>query len=427
MKALFVTFPALYFSALLMSMGISTFNTYMALALGAENVSSSIIGLLIALYYGGMVLGAKLGNLLIQHVGHIRCFAGSAAITTIALIVHLLTSQLDIWMVLRFVIGLSMMCQYMVVESWLNEESEANQRGIIFALYMVAVSVGQILGQLLLILVPEIGPRPMLLVTLFFVASQLPIVLTRRSNPPQLLAVPMELSYFFKRIPQSLAMCLGAGMMAGVFYGLAPVFGHQLNLSTSQISIFIAMAIAAGFVAQWPIGWLSDRMDRSKLIKINLCLMALCAIPLWGLFTLNYTIILITSFCIGVFLFTFYPLAVAYANDAIEPHKRVTLSGLLLAIFGVGAAIGPIITGLFMRYSPYAVFIMYSVVCLSLLIWMRWQNRYEDRMVGDGPVPFMPMAEHPVGMQMVTPLVEDHEIPDEVIVEVVPAAPVESS
>ena len=48
-------------------------------------------------------------------------------------------------------VGLGMMCQYMVIESWLNEQAEARQRGLVFSGYMAASYLGLILGQLTLV------------------------------------------------------------------------------------------------------------------------------------------------------------------------------------------------------------------------------------------------------------------------------------
>ncbi len=412
-----LTFPTLYFATMLMLMGTGAFNTYIALYLNQANVSATWIGGMIAFFYAGMVVGAKVGHLLIARVGHIRTYVACAGMSTIIVLLHLLIESTTVWMALRFILGLVMMSQYMVIESWLNEQAEDNQRGIVFAGYMIAVSVGQVVGQLLLISFPDLNYKPLLLVAIFFSASLVPVAMTRRVHPAQMVAAPLEIKYFWTRIPQSLVTVFIAGVMNGAFYGLGPVYASEAGLTTAQVSVFIAMGVAAGFVAQWPIGWISDRMDRSRLIQTNAMIMAVLAIPLWGFFHWSYTALLVFSFLLGVFLFTFYPLAVAFANDNVEQPKRVALSGLLLATFGVGASIGPVLTGMAMKYTPSALYIMFSLMTLLLIWWVRPSKTTGEHLVDEAPTQFVPMTEHPVGAVMIDPRVDTEEIPEEVMVD----------
>ncbi|XDZ51000.1 MFS transporter [Neisseriaceae bacterium CLB008] len=412
-----LTFPALYLATMLMLMGTGAFNTYIALYLNQAQVSATWIGGMIAFFYAGMVVGAKVGQLLITRVGHIRTYVTCAGLSTIIVLLHLLIESTAVWMALRFILGLVMMSQYMVIESWLNEQAENSQRGIVFAGYMIAVSIGQVIGQLLLIYFPDLNFKPLLLVAIFFSASLIPVAMTRRVHPAQLVAAPLEIKYFWTRIPQSLVTVFLAGVMNGSFYGLGPVYASQAGLSTAQVSVFIAVGVAAGFVAQWPIGWISDRMDRSRLIQTNAIIMAVLAVPLWGFFNWSYAVLLTFSFMLGVFLFTFYPLAVAFANDNVEQPKRVALSGLLLATFGIGASIGPVLTGMAMKYTPGALYIMFSAMTLLLVLWVRPSKTTGEHLVDEAPTQFVPMTEHPVGAVMIDPRVDTDEIPDEAVVD----------
>src|SRR3546814_13927007 len=77
------SFCALYFTALLLLTGSGLFNTYMGLRLTASSVSELWVGGLIAVYYLGLVFGARIGHKLIIRVGHIRAYAAMAAIPTV--------------------------------------------------------------------------------------------------------------------------------------------------------------------------------------------------------------------------------------------------------------------------------------------------------------------------------------------------------
>ena len=312
-----VTFPALYTATLLMLAGSGLFSTYMGLRLTEEGVGDFWVGGLMAAYYFGLVCGGKVGHRLIASVGHIRSYVACAGLATVIVLLHVLVEQLEVWLLLRFVMGAVMMNQYMVIESWLNEQSENHMRGKVFAGYMVAVDLGLVVGQGLLALSPTLDYKPLLLVAICFASCLIPLAVTRRVHPAKLVAAPLEIGFFWKRVPQAMGTIFVAGLMVGAFYGLAPVYASRSGLDTSQASMFVGMCIVAGFCAQWPLGWLSDRVDRSWLIRGNAILLCLAAIPMWGLFDLPYGLLLVNGFVTGMLLFTLYPLAVALGNDHV--------------------------------------------------------------------------------------------------------------
>ena len=122
----------------------------------------------------------------------------------------------------------------------------------------------------------------MLLVAICFASCLIPLAMTRRVHPAKLVAAPLEVRFFWQRVPQALGTIFIAGLMVGAFYGLAPVYANRNGLDASQSSFFVGMCIVAGFCAQWPLGWLSDRLDRSWLIRGNAVLLCLASIPMWG-------------------------------------------------------------------------------------------------------------------------------------------------
>eukprot|EP01031_Cornospumella_fuschlensis_P012053 gene12053-14737_t len=168
----------------------------------------------------------------------------------------------------------------MVIESWLTEQAEAGQRGQVFAGYMVASYLGLVLGQLVLVLHPGLGPELLMLVAMCFALCLVPVAVTRKIHPAPLHPAPLEPRFFIKRVPQSMTTVLISGLMLGSFYGLAPLYATRQGLSTEQIGLFMGFCILAGLLVQWPLGWLSDRHDRAMLIRTIAALLVLAALPL---------------------------------------------------------------------------------------------------------------------------------------------------
>src|SRR5690606_29542753 len=97
------------------------------------------------------------------------------------------------------------------------------------------------------------------------------------------------------------------------------------------------------------IGWLADRISRVQLIRFNALLLSILTLPLWGWWPMPYWLLVVFSALFGLILFTLYPVAAAFANDNVEPERRVGLSAILYMVYGLGACVGPLVVGFLMR------------------------------------------------------------------------------
>lgn len=392
-KALGVFFP-LYITTMIMLVGAGLLTTYISLRLSANNVSGTLIGTIIAANYIGLVLGGKVGYFLIARVGHIRTYVSCAGIITAAVLLHGITEFIPIWIGLRLIIGLCLMCQYMVLESWFNDQAEPSQRGLVFGFYMAASYLGMTLGQLVLLVQSDLGIQSLLIIALCFSLCLVPIALTTRSHAQQISPAPMELRFFTRSIPKILASTLVIGMLVGSFYGLAPVYSSLQSLTTQQTGLFMAMSIFSGLVAQFPFSWLSDRYNRLALLRITALLLAIAALPLALLPNISFYLLLGIGFVVGMLQFTLYPLVVALANDRIESERRVSLAACLLMSFGIGASIGPLIVGTLMEPLGGRILYAFFILCgLAIMLLNRSAEKEEEQLVEDAPLPHIAMPD----------------------------------
>ncbi|WP_158783399.1 MFS transporter [Pantoea sp. BAV 3049] len=393
MKRVLGTFLPLYTTTLLMLLGSGLLTTYVSLRLAHEQVSGGVIGGITAANYIGLVIGGKVGHNLIARVGHIRAYVSCAGIITASVLGHGITEYLPMWIFLRLIIGLCMMCQYMVLESWLNDQAEVGQRGLIFGFYMVATYLGLSSGQIILMTQIGSGSTSLLIVALCFALCLVPIALTTRTNAHPMTPAPMELGYFFRTIPKILVITLATGMAVGAFYGMAPVYTSLLGFSTQQTGLFMGITIFAGLISQFPLSWLSDRVDRHRLLFYTALLYALAALPLTLPLHFGFLWVVVAAFIASMMQFSLYPLVVAIANDSVVPERRVSLTACLLMAFGVGACIGPLVTGAIMQ--PLGGNMLYAFFCLcgagvAAMSGFRGRTPQESH---DAPVPHVAMPD----------------------------------
>ncbi|MBF6033486.1 MFS transporter [Pseudomonas zeae] len=425
MRQIWKSFRALYFASLMMLIGSGLLSTYLALRLAADNVDGLWVGALMAANYFGLVLGGKIGHRLIARVGHIRAYSACAGIVGAAVLGHGLVDWLPAWLVLRTIVGLGMMCQYMVIESWLNEQADANQRGLVFSGYMIASYLGLVLGQLILVMHPGLGLELLMLVALCFALCLVPVALTRRIHPAPLHPAPMEPRFFIKRVPQSLSTVLGAGLIIGSFYGLAPLYASQQGLSTEQVGLFMGSCIFAGLLVQWPLGWLSDRYDRALLIRCFAGFLAVAALPLAVLPQVPLEVLFGVGFLCSLVQFCLYPLAVAFSNDHVEGDRRVSLTAMLLVTYGVGASIGPLLAGVLMKlFGSQSLYAFFSFFALVLVWRIRPKAVTNLHQVDDAPLHHVAMPDSMSSSPLVAAL--DPRVDEQVVQEQMVQDPVQA-
>ncbi|CAM4284215.1 MFS transporter [Kerstersia similis] len=420
MLSTLTSFSALYLATLLMLLGTGMFNTYMALRLTAQSVSEIWVGGLIAAYYLGLVGGARLGHKLIIRVGHVRAYVACAAIATVMVLAQSLGDSLWLWLLFRLISGLAMVTQFMAIESWLNEQTENRQRGRVFAFYMLVSGLGTVLGQLALSAYPVLDLRPLTFVAICLSICLVPIALTARSHPAAQLPAPLDVPYFIRKVPQALAAILVSGNLTGAFYGLAPVYAAKQGMDTAQAAIFVAIAVAAGVLSQWPMGWLSDRVNRVALIRVNSVLLTLIVVPMWWGSYLPTMALMVLAGLSGILIFTLYSLSTAFANDHVDQERRVGLSAVLLMVYGLGACIGPLLAGVLMDKIGPSWFFVFVSACSVLLVFIMNPRRVTSmRPAGDAPVQFVATPDISHGSPLATTLDPRSTPEDDVYIETV--------
>lgn len=333
----------------LLLVGIGLLGTLLGVRATLASFSNMETGLIMAGYYLGYIAGTMLVPRLIRNVGHIRSFAALAATAAATSLAFGLLVEPWTWLLLRIINGLCVVGLYMVVESWLNEQSAGPNRGRIFSTYMMTTLFALGAGQFLLLVGDTSGLVPFALAAILISLGVVPVAVTRLTEPRIELAVPVHLSQLMQASPLGTMGALGAGIANGAFWGMTPVFGQSLALGEGQIAMLMSATILGGAVLQWPIGHLSDRMDRrTMLILISF---ATSAIAMAG----GYIVIqglpgLIPAASIyGGLMFALYGISVAHTNDHLKPGQVLEATRGLLLVYGLGALFGPLLAGMAME------------------------------------------------------------------------------
>ena len=176
----------------------------------------------------------------------------------------------------------------------------------------------------------------------------------------------MSLAQLFKSSPLG---CVGMFLLGGVFsaqFGMSAVFASQIGLSLSKISLFVAAFYIGAMIFQYPIGWMSDRMDRRLLILLISASSAGGSV--FAYFAGDYFFVLVfAAFLVGGLSNPLYSLIIAHANDFIEYEDMASAAAGLLFVNGIGAISGPLIIGYAMNALGPEIFFVIIFLLMSTL------------------------------------------------------------
>ena len=329
--------------------GSGLLSTALGLQASAIGFAEALTGAIMAAYFLGYVVGTYGCPRIVRAAGHVRAFSAFAAVAATAVLVHTLTENAVVWLLLRFVTGASVVGLYMVIESWLNERSANQNRGRVFAVYQVISLLALALGQYFLLLPAAPPTAPLVVAAALFSIGLVPVVLTRVEHPRPIASVRLDLGALWRISPLSVIGTFVVALGNSALMMLGPVFAQQLGFGTLEVVVFMSLVFAGGLALQWPIGHLSDLRDRRGVIVVVSLAAALLALLSFMMIERSVALFFATMFAYGGAAFTLYPLCIANANDHCEPSRYVATASGLLLVYGIGAAVGPLIAGVLLQ------------------------------------------------------------------------------
>jgi MFS family permease len=204
----------------------------------------------------------------------------------------------------------------------------------------------------------------------------IPVALTRRVGPQLSDVVSLSVVRLYRASPLGTAGTAASGLLLGALYTLGPAFALEVGFSTADSALFMSAVIFGGVVLQWPLGRLSDRLDRRYIIVGSFAAVVLASGLMFLVHRLDPSALLIAGAVFGGTAFVLYPLCVAHTNDYLAPGERVGGSGGLILIYSVAATVGPLVASAAMAaLGPVGLFAFSAAVATSGGIFAVWRIR----------------------------------------------------
>ncbi len=359
----------LFIGLALLMLGNGLLGSLLGVRADIEGFPTVVIGVVMSMYYVGFLVGSLTIPRRLVTVGHIRVFAGLAALAAATALSYSLLAAPLVWGVLRFVFGLSMSGLYVTVESWLNDRASNETRGRLLSVYMLVVTFGLGFGQLLLVIDDPLNATLFIVVGILVSLAVVPVALIRLPVPSETIPVKFSVAALLRAAPLGVLAVAISGAAGGAIIALGAVYATKTGMEPGLVGVFMAASLVGAAATQYPLGYLSDRFPRRRVIlaaataAVVFATIAAVVDP-----TGPWLFVLIAAY--GSLAFPMYSLAVSMINDVMPAHQLVAAAAGIVFVYGVGSVVGPIAVSVLMEaIGPVGYFWGLAAFFLPLVVY----------------------------------------------------------
>ena len=362
--------PLLSVSSIIASMSLNAIGsgivfTYVPYILTHNDFPPWIAGSMVTAIAGGGIAGCLIAGPLISRVGHARAFSCFMAIVILSVWIIALGIHPLAWIGSRVLYGVASNGIFIVAQSWLNEAAENHWRGKAMSFFYMAYVISLGFGAFAFGFMPSDGNLPALMAICFAALAVLPIGLTQLKTPPPPEWIAINPRAAWRISPVGLIGILTAGGLTMLVQGFTPIYVTSNGFGQKDVSLLSFIMQFGMLGVQYPLGALSDRIDRRQVL-IGTCVLIAGAASVAAVIGFTHFALVALTFAVWAGATeTIYSVANAHANDRADSGTFVALASTMLVAWSTAAFVAPlVVTMLTPVFGPKTF--MYGVVVLAL-------------------------------------------------------------
>ncbi len=364
---------ALLSSVLILTLSHGLMVVLLPVHLGVKGVETDTIGLVLSLYAVGMLLGGLYNNALLKRAGHIRVFAGAAALVAVSILACGLSADPILWGLMRLLNGFAISVSMAAIDHWLSESATKDTRGQLLAANQMVITGGMFVGQFMFNLAPPESNTMFIVGGMLASLALVPLVFSRRTGPVVAEDATMGLKDVFERSPLGMVGCFFAGLLLWSMLGMLPVYGAAKGIAGFELTLLSGAAVLGSFLMQYPVGYLSDRYDRRTIIAVLILVSLLASLASPQALGANlWLLLLLIAVSAGIFG-SLYAISISQTFDSLKQSEMGAAMGPLVMVYALGAIVGPLLSSNLMQFvGPDSLFYLLfalQIVLLSYIVY----------------------------------------------------------
>lgn len=334
----------------LVGVAISVGNPLLALEMERWGTSSTLAGLTATCAGLGTVLAVPLVPMLGRRFGVAPLLAAALVISALASALLPFLPGIGHWSLLRFVLGAGIGVAFTLSEYWINAAAEPSRRGLVMGVYATTLYLGFAAGPPIIVVIGTTGLLPYLAVAAIILAGLVPLALAGPASPGLDNPASGSVLRFVQAAPiATLAALMFGAIETGTIIQLA-VHNVRIGFGEAEAAMLLSAFTLGNVLFQIPVGMISDRIDRSRLL-LALAL-ASAGLPLFlpfaGLAFWSHAALL---FLIGGISGGLYPVGLAMLGGRFSGTDLAAANAAFVLLYSLGLMVGPPLVGLGMDLS----------------------------------------------------------------------------
>lgn len=312
----------------------------LAIVLEERGVSSTAIGVNSAMAGIAAIVTTPFVPAVARRVGAARLLAIMVVIATLSFPLFYVFESFAAWMVLRIVFHGATNTAFVLSEFWISALAPTHKRGLVLGIYATVLSAGFAVGPVILALVGAHGWLPFAIGTAMMAVSLLPIVAAQGANPSMEGGRGHSFWRFFTLVPLATLAAFAMGATESGMMSFVAIYGLRLGFGEGAAAMLVTAVAVGNIASQIPLGLLSDRMDRRRLLALTAALGAVSAalIPIVAGSTV-LLVLLLAAF--GSVVAGLYTVGLAHLGARLAGSDLVAANAAFIFMYALGMLVGP--------------------------------------------------------------------------------------
>lgn len=285
-----------------------------------------------------------------------------------------LSKNLAFWFALRLLVGCGDNMLHFAAQTWITVAGPDTKKGRNIAIYGLSFGLGFAVGPLLSRLLVFGLFIPFVTAGCGCFIIWLFIWLLKNDRPGNFTSAQNHETENWLIRYKKVLIVAWSGLLATFAYGFLesslnssfPIFALRNGYRPNDVSILLPAFVAGSLITQVPLGALSDRIGRKRLLPA-VTLLGATVFSVSGILSSSFYGLLITFIAAGMLVGSLYSMAMTYVSDDL-PNALIPLGNILMGIsYSLGSMTGPIAESGWMKLLPWAGF-FYGISIVLLIV-----------------------------------------------------------